>query len=658
MRVASGARRRRLAVASGLFACFATARTASADDGAPIPIVVHGPATASFTSSAREGERPRDAPDAAALLEGLPGLRVRRLGGPSSFATLSIRGAASNQIAVAFAGVPLTGGADPSLDLSTLPLWPGALVRAHRTFAPAALGGGYLGGIVEIQPVDLRRSKTEVENAASSFGTYRLRVADVRSFASTGDRQVTLASGLSATRSAGDFTFYDPNRGVDDVRTNGDLAQVAAVSQLRVDGEHWTTIATGLASARRDGVAGPFDRPARGTRLSRDRQLIALESRRGGDDGRFLVRGWARRDGRTFDDPFGEQGFVPGRARDEILAGGVLLGRSLRLGEDLVVDARIDEAIETAEGVRAGGGSPSRSRIRASASADATWQASRVLSFTIAARGDGRIDRGDGAPTTREILPAAHLGVEATVARGLSIAGHVGRLSRPPSFLELLGDGGLYAAAPDLASERALAADVGIRAQGGRDLRFEFEVVGFGAEIRDLIVLVPIGLRSLRAENVGDARLLGVELSGAASFGPLRAAASYTRLHTEDRTSATSSRGAPLPGRPDHDLTTDLSIAIGPATVRYGIDLVSATTLDRAGLRVLPTRLFHGAGVRLSLASGITALCEVANLFDQRTVDVPFETGARPTTARYPIADFLGYPLPGRRLTVAVRWAL
>lgn len=647
------ARRPRIAAALALIAAAAPAR-ARADD-APITIEVQGSSAPSFTSKAKEGDRPRDVPDAAALLEGLPGLRVRRLGAASSFATLSIRGAASNQIAVNLAGVPLTGAADPSLDLATLPLWPGASARAHRTFAPAWLGGGYLGGIVEIKPIELSsRPRTEVYDALGSFGAYRLRIADARPLGASW----RIATGLSASRTDGDFLYWDPHAERDVRRTNAASAQVAGLVQARHDGDAWTVIATALATTRRDGVAGSFERPSIGTRLFRDRQLAAIEARRGDDDGRFLVRGWARRDGRTFEDPLGEQALLAGTTFDRVLAAGWSLGRSFRLGPALVLDARLDESIEASSGLRLYGPSPVRERVRFGASLDATWRVSDVLSVVSAARADLRNDQGEGAPGQREVLPAAHLGFERTFGAHLALAGHAGLVSRPPSFLELLGDGGVYTPNPRLASERAMAGDLGVRAAFGRRVRFELEAVGFASRVRDLIVISPVGLRSLRAENVGDALVIGGEVSLAATAGPVRAIASYTRLHTEDRTSNVSASGAPLPGRPAHDLTLDASITVGPAILRYGLDVVSSTNLDRAGLRVLPTRVFHGVGAKVTVSRTMTALLEIANLFDQRTVDVLYDSGSLRPFARYPTSDFLGYPLPGRRWTFALRWTI
>lgn len=631
--------------------CVTTARRARADE--PIPLTVTGSAAPGFTVKTREGDRPRDVPDAAALLEGLPGLRVRRLGGDGSFATLSIRGAASNQVAVVLGGVPLTGGADPSLDLATLPLWPGAVARVHRTFAPASVGGGYLGGVVELSPVEAStRARTEVYDAIGSFGAYRVRLADTRP---VGRFQV--ATGLAYHRSDGDFRFFDPYRNEDVVRANAASAQIAGVMHARGELDRWTLLFTALGSVREDGVAGTFDRPLRATQLARDRALGAVEARRSDDEGRWLMRAWIRRDGRRFDDPLAEQSIAGGSARDRVLAFGGSVARSLRVGEALTFDARVDPSLESSRGARLEGPSPDRDRLSLGVALDATWRASGALSVVLAARADTRTDGGAGAETRREILPVAHLGVEHRLHDVVTLAAHAGTLARPPSFLELLGDGALYSAAPDLRSERAWAADLGVRARGGKLLRWEIEAIAFAWQVRDLIVVAPVGIRTFRAQNVGAARILGGEVSVAASAGPLRALVSYTRLSTEDRTSSVVSRGAPLPGRPDHDLTLDVSVGVGPVRLRYGLDVVSATTLDRAGTRELPTRVFHGAGARLELGK-VTVLVEVANLFDQRTVTVPFESGRAPRFGAYPISDFLGYPLAGRRFTLALRATL
>ena len=99
---------------------------------------------------------------------------------------------------------------------------------------------------------------------------------------------------------------------------------------------------------------------------------------------------------------------------------------------------------------------------------------------------------------------------------------------------------------------------------------------------------------------------------------------------------------------------------VGPVVLLYGFDVVSAMPLDRSGLNVMPTRMYHGAGARLDLKGpqSISILAEVFNIFDQRSADVLYDSGASQPFRAYPIGDFVGYPLPGRRFNIAVRGSL
>src|SRR5580693_2032403 len=104
-------------------------------------------------------------------------------------------------------GPPLTGGADPTLDLATLPLWPGAVARVHRSFAPAVLGPGSLGGTLVLEPPrPTAPEATDVWAALGSFGEARMRVGNV-SDVGGGAR---VATAFSASRSTDDFSYVAP----------------------------------------------------------------------------------------------------------------------------------------------------------------------------------------------------------------------------------------------------------------------------------------------------------------------------------------------------------------------------------------------------------------------------------------------------------------
>ncbi len=164
---------------SGLLV-FALARAALAQNDDAEEVIVRGTQAQGFESRAKVDDAPREVTDVASLLEPLVGVHVRRLGADDGFATLSIRGSASNEVAFYLAGVPLPAASDPTVDLSTLPLWPGSQARVYRTFTPASLGPGSLGGTLSIEPPSATGpERTELWMAGGLFGGLRMRAADV-----------------------------------------------------------------------------------------------------------------------------------------------------------------------------------------------------------------------------------------------------------------------------------------------------------------------------------------------------------------------------------------------------------------------------------------------------------------------------------------------
>jgi iron complex outermembrane receptor protein len=124
---------------------------------------------------------------------------------------------------------------------------------------------------------------------------------------------------------------------------------------------------------------------------------------------------------------------------------------------------------------------------------------------------------------------------------------------------------------------------------------------------------------------------------------------------------------ADVPGLPRHQgfARAELERPRGawrPA-VFYEVDYASADWLDLGRERLMPARLLQAAGVRLT-ARGARALpgewrlsLEGRNLGDVRTGTVPITpTAGGLTQTPVAIADFFGYPLPGRSLFATLEW--
>ncbi|MDB4943082.1 MAG: TonB-dependent receptor [Labilithrix sp.] len=645
-------------------------RSALADDD---EVLVRGGAAAGFVSRARIEDSPREITDAASLVEPLPGVHVRRLGADDSFATLSVRGTSSTQVAIYLAGVPLTGGADPSLDLATLPLWPGAGARVYRSFAPAALGRGSLGGTLALDPPSPRApNSTEVYLAAGAFGSRRLRVGDV-----SGDPDgVRVATGLSASRSDDDFSYVDPvasrdaGRQVLATRRNAGHAAASGLVSVAIpvrlpDGKTGALTLTTLGQTRRQGLPGTISQPTLEQRIDSTRLLGALELTLPAGGGAAIARTWARREGlRTHGDPAeAAQDGGPSETDDAVIAFGGALGWRGRPGERVTLDARLDANGERyAPGVWVGAPQPSgATRANVGAGLDLGVRVNERLTLAAGTRADAWLDGSSDGPSNREARPTGNVGAELLLG-DVSLASHVGVLARPPSFTERFGDHGIFLGDPALRPESARTVDVG-GAYGRRlgPVKVHVELAGFATWATDLIVFQAAGAYGrARATNIGRARLLGTEAELRASAYGLDLRLSHSALATADETlcglTSTCVR-PPLPYRPAQDFVGDLSFTRGPVRVRYGVDVVTGLQADRFGsanLRV-PDRVLQSLGAQLAVPGvrGLVLALDVRNLFDVRAAHYPAVLGG---TDAYPIGDLFAYPIPGRRLLLSARW--
>jgi vitamin B12 transporter len=591
--------KRRIARATALLATAVLMRNAQAQeqeheraDVAEDEVMVRGSRAGGFEARARLDDAPREVTDAASLVDPLPGVHVRRFGGDDSFATLSIRGSSSSEVAIYLAGVPLTGGADPTLDLATLPLWPGARARVYRSFAPAAMGPGSLGGTLALDPpAAASAERSDVWAATGAFGARRIRAGDVRALGD-GPDAARVVTALSASRSDDDYSYYDRTLDAFTTRENAGHAQVGGLVAWSVpvrltDGAMGRVTVTTLAQARRQQLAGNVWQPTPNQRLESDRELAAIELSVPGGRGAWVTRAWARRDGLRLSDRPTEQSPGPAHTDDRIVGAGGAAGWRGRLGDGLRLDARLDGSGERFAPGAWGDATPPPGATRASVglASDLEWDATRALTATASARLDTWHDGGGDASSARardEVRPTGHLGAELR-AGPVAIAAHGGALTRAPSFLERYGNRGAFVGDPALAPESAWTVDLGARtaARAGA-LSVRAELVGFASWAEDLIAFVPTSFGAAKAKNIGRARIAGVEAElGARALGA-EIRASYTGLATANESECQLSAGPlpstggadacpsrpPLPGRPAHDVVVDVTYELGPLRVR------------------------------------------------------------------------------------------
>lgn len=629
-------------------------------------VTVRGRDAAGFVSQARIEDSPREITDAASLVEPLPGVHVRRLGSDDSFATLSIRGTSSTQVAIYLAGVPLSGGADPTLDLATLPLWPGVRARVFRSFAPAALGRGSLGGTLVLDAPSARgATATDVWAATGSYGSRRLRIGDVRGE----DDGFRIATGVSASRSDDDFTYVDPSTQQSVRRVNAGHAAASGIVSFGLPVRLGATktgalTVTTLAQARHQEIPGTISFPTPSQTLDSSRLLEAVELTVPFGSGTFGVRGWGRREGSSNHDDSTEakRYGLPSSTNDAILATGASVGWKTRPSDGSSIETRADGSLERfAPGTWGDQPQPPGARrSNVGLAFDGSMRIARPLTLAASGRADGWFDSSDDGTSSSSFRPTGHLGLE-SVFGPVALAAHGGYVARPPSFSERFGRGG-FIGNPDVRPEEATTVDAGAnfdRRFG--PLRLHVEVTGFSTWASDLIVFVPQGAYGrAKATNIGRARLYGVEAELNARIAGFDARISQTSMATVNESDCRFVNQVcerpGLPGRPEQDLVLDLAYTIGPVRVRYGFDFVSGIQTDAKGDEgyMVPARALHSAGARLSVPGvpGLDLALDLRNLLDLRVTEYSGVLGP----VQKPIGDLYDYPLPGRRFLLSVRW--
>ncbi len=645
-------------------------RVAVAQDEAIPEVRVREPQPAGFVSERRLDDASREVTDAASLVESAPGVHVRRLGADDSFSTLSVRGTSSTEVAIYLAGVPLSGGADPTLDLSTLPLWPGARARVYRSFSPASIGRGSLGGVLVLDAPSLRTDeRTDVWTAVGSFGARRLRIGDVRA---VGDMRVSTA--VSASRSDDDFTFQAFDSGKTVRRQNAGHAAVNGLASVgipvRVGGKEGALTITALAQSRRQELPGTAEAPTTYARLDSTRIVSGIELSLPLVGGVEITRVWARREGLSISDDQRDMGTVlgPTHTNDAIVAAGASTGLRLRPADGALADVRLDGSGErfapgSWQGPQATPPGATRAQMGLAMDAGYTFSGVRLAA-------SGRLDEtsdGSDDPTVQtksDLVPTGHLGFE-TNAGPFIVAAHGGALARPASFVERYGNRGAFIGDATLRPESAGTVDLGAQTRTALGpVRVSAELATFATWASDLIVFVPEGAGGrVKATNIGRARVLGVEAGAEARLGHADLRASYTGLATENESECGQSptcERPQLPGRPANDLVADVAYTLGPARARLGGDFVSGIKPDLKSTLVVPARFLTSAGLRVALPGALgagnvgktTVALDLRNLFDVRTGTYQGALGQ----VRAPIGDLYEYPLPGRSFLVSLRF--
>jgi len=244
------------------------------------------------------------------------------------------------------------------------------------------------------------------------------------------------------------------------------------------------------------------------------------------------------------------------------------------------------------------------------------------------------------------VLPIARVSLVKEVAPWASLRANAGRYARFPSTTELYGNTGYLQGNPLLKPESGLNADAGpVLSWSSATSKLSWSTAAFASSVTDLIQF-RYGYGRARAQNIGGARILGLESSATLEVGKhARLLASGTLTDSKDTSAIVSENGRQLPLRPRYRLYARpewRAIRVAPRVtvgVYADVDATAGNYTDPTNIRPVGARLLFGAGVYADLPANLCVRASGWNL------------------ANEPINDLAGYPLPGREAYLTLAWS-
>ncbi|MBB30698.1 MAG: hypothetical protein CME25_17555 [Gemmatimonadetes bacterium] len=586
------------------------------------------------------------------VLSTATGVQVKQLGGMGAFSSISIRGSSAEQVDVYLDGVPLNSAMGGGVDLSNLPL---AQIEQIEVYRGAGAAGGGAGGAVHI------RTRTAGEGfqvgAKGSWGSFGTGNANGIISKRSAGQELLLVADLVSSKNSFQFlddngTEYNQNDDLVSERLNGDFLSASALGKWRRDfGEASEYHVQGNYFWKHQGIPGISNNQSQDARLNTYRVLMQAGVRSSDWLGQLSVAqslfysrkvesfidregeiGVGRQDNRNRTSSIGWQNSLQAIiGAKHLLSVGSTLSREGFLPEErLQPDANLLESTRwTVSGcLGIDWGLPGQAGTL-STSLDLEKQKNHLVEenpyqLTVMA-----------PDTTTYGLVNARAGVRVDALTVVWFKGSIGRSHRAPSFYELFGDRGGVIGNPDLEPERGTAWDVGFRLEW-RDIMLESAY--FGQRYDDLIQFVQFSQGVGRAQNIGKARVTGIETSfGMQVSDAWTLSGNYTYQEAIDRSSAPHRNGKLLPNKPRHEAHIHTGLGVGSLHGFYDYTFSAGNFLDRANLRPIPGRHIHNVGLRVNPWKQIQITLEGKNLLGNQ------------------IADLWGYPLPGRSYFVTIQ---
>jgi outer membrane cobalamin receptor len=586
------------------------------------------------------------------VLDRSAGIQVRSQGGTGTFSTISVRGSSSEQVEVYLDDVLLNAAVGGGVNLANLPLANISRIEISRGSGPSGNG---IGGTVQIRTQDQASGRTHMNASWGSFDTRAFSLFTTHQRG--GIRYLAVADVSSSDNNFGflddNGTEYNPS---DDQFTDRQNNAVFAGSVLgKADLEVGTSKRVSLSQTfytKRLGIPGISNNQSTRSRLRslRSTTQLSYNDRSFGDAGSARQTLYFNHVAETFTDTLGEigvgrqdnayrtQSYGHKSHTQRIIANRHLIGLMTDLRREAFDPTAHIQLITPLFASR-------RWTLEARGTLDLSFRDDDVTwTNTLDLRhqrsqfeGRNPFAFSPQAPdsSTSRNLGGAHSGLRAVIYGPFSLKANLSRSQRAPSFYELFGDRGGVVGNSSLTPERGTTVDLGVRFDTNIGW---FEAVLFDHRYDDLIQFAQTSQFTSRPQNIGKARVRGIELSGTVAVtSVLSLNSNYTLQQSEDQTDVPHLTGNALPGRPQHKASLGASARTRRLAMSYDYSFEDGNFLDQANRRKLDARHIHSASLRVTVWDSVRLGLDVQNFTDAA------------------VADLWGYPQPGRSWSISLQ---
>lgn len=585
--------------------------------------------------------------DLPEILGDQAGVQIHRRGGLDDFATVSIRGSTSEQVAVYVDGILLNQGLGGAVNLAQVPIDQIERIEIYKGAAPIRFGTSAIGGVVNIVTKKAGKGrKTRLNASYGSFNTIEGTLNQSQRFPTT-----AYGIGYTYTRSDGDFSFKDDNgtpfNSDDDSiqrRENNEFARHNLFAKFewapkKEDG-FWENVLIGASDQffREDrGIPGLATLTSDVADLSTTRNGVSFEltKRRIANRLDLSLLPFFQYQKQQFSDPEGDIGLgIQDNDNDTLQYGTAVLG-FLPFGRHQRITLNLDyrgEQFLPEDFTQDPSSQPHSVRNTVSLGLeDEIYLLNDRLVLNPSVRTEHIFDQQGGSPSTTHHPVSGKLGIKYQPwgAEGwLTLKTNISRSFRIPSFSELFGDSGTFVGNPNLKPETSLNWDIGA-ILFKRPVRWEISY--YMNNFNDLIQLLQTSQFTIQAQNLSRARIQGVETAVSADlWDHLQVGANYTFQWAKDTSGLPGLDGNFLPGRPIHEASALATLHNRWGRIFGDLTFMDRNYLDTQNVLRVDHRLLMGAGVSVTPVKRVMATFEAKNLLDDR------------------IADVVGFPLPGR----------